>query len=1058
MLKKENSLIRAALAAALILGAGLSAGQALANHNQPGIPEHLIPDRDACEKTGKLREEKSSGMVDAACFIKYTEAWTNRTWDGCWIHNADGFWHNNVGLANYIPNCRQIFGNPPNFPENPGDAAYVIGCDIIGMVDSDDRLSCECPSDRQVLRADGESGTERCVTEEENGWADSCLENGGEISEVRNNDYREDESHKALFVSAFFCDFPYRLFIGRAEHDGCVLYGPGDETARAGRPRCGDPGLDVSGIVNGRTPPSGLPEHLTADYFNCKDNHRTVEYAGFFGSRPVLDIGCQLKFLDVASGTEWEGCWIDNVPYIAISDFKHQGIQDWSPKCRDFFGSPAVFPETGGSPGDAVYATNCEKIGRTASRDRLSCECPPERPNSWRNGADGIERCLSDEEADLADVCEANKWKISETGESVPVAALTSDVLCHLPVSQAHEGADHDACVLSGPGEDSGNPPCVEMDFDAVVAEIEAAARAAEEAAARAAEEAAARAAEEAAARAEAEAAARAAEEAAARAAEEAAAKAAEAARQGIPQGLPEEFWQEFLDCDANYTILMESNENAVDVACSVTTKDALSGNEYTDSCWIYKSPADVATALGRTNFFPNCRDYYGNPTDFGNIPYVVRCESIGRAGAPDGQSCICPHNRPHARHDGQDGREWCLTNEEAESVEGCLDSGGELVEVVSNAGYYVEGASYGADPGFFCDFPVPVFIGGAYGKKAHAGCFLYGLGSETARASDLPCSDFDFEALADNAFALSDEERERAPKGLPSDRVKEYISCDDHHTVVEESRLFVDKVHGTDEVWRPTDAVCAVNIADARTGDNWNACWIYNEPELEDNYKFTAYKIHPDCREIFGDPADFSTTARDSVRVIGCEAIGRTTSRAGDKCICPAETPRERFDGRTGAQICVNDEANDLANACAENGWTITEVLAGDTRADSLNASFFCQIPVHNYGGENYDGCGLYGPAVVEGGRPSCAEVDVFAGRDASYAYDCGGEKVHLDGACACPPERPELFAYRDRELCLGDDVKLMADLCKGNGWRIQNIGGETPPQLACVMTRKQR
>ena len=77
----------------------------------------------------------------------------------------------------------------------------------------------------------------------------------------------------------------------------------------------------------------------------------------------------------------------------------------------------------------------------------------------------------------------------------------------------------------------------------------------------------------------------------------------------------------------------------------------------------------------------------------------------------------------------------------------------------------------------------------------------------------------------------------------------------------------------------------------------------------------------------------------------------------------------------------------NDLANACAENGRTIAEVPAGDTRVDSLNAPFFCQIPVHNYGGESYDGCGLYGPAAAEGGRPSRAEADVFAGRDAQLA-----------------------------------------------------------------------
>ena len=68
------------------------------------------------------------------------------------------------------------------------------------------------------------------------------------------------------------------------------------------------------------------------------------------------------------------------------------------------------------------------------------------------------------------------------------------------------------------------------------------------------------------------------------------------------------------------------------------------------------------------------------------------------------------------------------------------------------------------------------------------------------------------------------------------------------------------------------------------------------------------------------------------------------------------------------------------------------------------------------------------------------------------------GGGKAHPDGACACPPERPELFAYRGRELCLGEDVKFMADLCKGNGWRVQNIGDDIPPQLARVMTREQR
>ena len=464
MLKKETVLIRAVLAAALILGAGLSAGQALANHYGPGIPEHVISDRDACEKTGKLREGKvklatGKSRTDIACFIKYTEAWTNRTWDGCWIHNADGLWHENADLPNYIPNCRDVFGNPPNFPENPGDAAYVVGCDVIGMVASDDRLSCECPSDRQVLRAEGESGQERCVTGEENGWADACRENGWEIVEVRNNDYRDDESHKALFVSAFFCDFPAPLLIDGAEHDGCVLYGPGDETARSGRPSCGE--VSFAAVTAKEL---GVPEHVISDRDACERTGRLREgKVKLATGKSRTDIACFIKYTEAWTNRTWDGCWIHNADGLW---HENADLANYIPNCRDVFGNPPNFPE---NPGDAAYVVGCDVIGMVASDDRLSCECPSGRQVLRAEGESGQERCVTGEENGWADACRENGWEIVEVrnndyrDDESRKALFVSAFFCDFPAPLLIDGAEHDGCVLYGPGDETargGRPSC----------------------------------------------------------------------------------------------------------------------------------------------------------------------------------------------------------------------------------------------------------------------------------------------------------------------------------------------------------------------------------------------------------------------------------------------------------------------------------------------------------------------------------------------------------------------------------------------------------------------
>ena len=84
-----------------------------------------------------------------------------------------------------------------------------------------------------MLRADGEVGAERGVSEDEVALARAGAAHGWAFA-----DNRRGESPAALHNADVYCEFPLRSATGSATHDGCRLYGPNDKGD--GRPSCAD--------------------------------------------------------------------------------------------------------------------------------------------------------------------------------------------------------------------------------------------------------------------------------------------------------------------------------------------------------------------------------------------------------------------------------------------------------------------------------------------------------------------------------------------------------------------------------------------------------------------------------------------------------------------------------------------------------------------------------------------------------------------------------------------------------------------------------------------------
>ena len=473
------------------------------------VPAHLEAEFWQCEERHSVRV--GGDGEDVFCRIPYTEAWTGRSWPGCWIQDGPEFIaSDSYGRFTHLPNCRELFGSPAEFPavrHRP-----IIGCDIIGMVGAKDWSRCECPSDRVNLRAEGESGTKRCLTDVEMEWADACKENGWKISEERNNDFRGDEVVKSYYVSAFFCDFPQLMVVADGNYDGCVLYGPGDETARSGRPLCGEMDFDnpvpadeaaqaaaeaavilAAALAESRRLPDGVAKEREREYHDCREYHEVLiaygptrrEY-----DRPVKDTACRINFVDELSGRRWNGCWITDAKTTSSSKFTGPGIRDGeAPFCH------RVFEEGLPRAGGGVFAANCNRAGKVYSRNMRSCECPPDRSTLLAGGEEGTERCVSAEEAEYAALCAENGWTVSESahltetgtgkrfnivehfnslaweGDRRPDEALitryNSAFFCDFRVRATATDAIYDGCLLYGPGEETdraGLPYCGDVD------------------------------------------------------------------------------------------------------------------------------------------------------------------------------------------------------------------------------------------------------------------------------------------------------------------------------------------------------------------------------------------------------------------------------------------------------------------------------------------------------------------------------------------------------------------------------------------------------------------
>ena len=635
--------------------------------------------------------------------------------------------------------------------------------------------------------------------------------------------------------------------------------------------------------------PNGLPEDREREYHDCRERHNVlVKETGFHDfargiDRAALDVACRIKFVDVRTGKQHGGCWIQDAWVTKNSNiFQHQGIhKNDSPDCREIFGHPVNFPTGGGV--DTVYQVDCGATGRAGARDK-NCQCPPDAPRARGYDADGVERCLSDNDVARVEECKEKGWDISEAKGAGDASAL----ICDFAEALRFADGRHNGCVLHGSGDGTdraGLPSCEEANFDELAAAV-----------------------------------------------------AALAARraQGVPDELPDERVQEYLDCRERGLVVEKKSRanwhdtkadtrtivNLFDAACLIKHADAVTG-EGADGCWIHKSWLPII-GIRRAHFNPHniyedtpfCRDLFGDPAEFPDIAkdavYMFNCEVIDRASARDG-SCECPPEAPQARTDGADGEERCVTENSHAQAEACLANGWNVSEVASATG----------DSAFFCDFPVKFsFAGGR-----HDSCVLYGPGDRTDRAEAPSCGKTDFDGLA---LALQARQAGRVPDELPDERVREYLDCRERRELIENRVRGVKFGEGgTREAFYVLDVACRVKFADAATGEEYAGCWIHKDPIYLNASRRAYFPSHgiqadnPNCREVFGHPAEFPAD-NDAAYLFNCEAAGRPAERGGRGCGCPSERPNEFvFDGKP---LCVSGAAHSALESCREANWTIRQ------------------------------------------------------------------------------------------------------------------------------------
>ena len=314
----------------------------------------ILPEEDArvyhaCDEHHKpyaIIHNMSGGRkaTDAACLIKFADAESGAEYGGCWIYKTDFAFSRRSrrsyfasrGVREDAPLCREVFGDPVEFPSGGGkDAVYALNCGAIGRETAPDLQSCECPP--ELPHAEGIE----------------CLK----CAPGRERPYGPD----GPFASGW---------------EDCI----GDaEAARAAE-------RESQGV------PRELAEERVREYLACKQHHEVIENltaaASERGGRTwdfnALDAACKIKFMDAKTGERKEGCWIQTGgrltwPGRARNFHSRYKIMDENPTCREVFGEPVEFPAGGGR--DAVYMLNCESIDRVASSDGRSCECPAERPH-----------------------------------------------------------------------------------------------------------------------------------------------------------------------------------------------------------------------------------------------------------------------------------------------------------------------------------------------------------------------------------------------------------------------------------------------------------------------------------------------------------------------------------------------------------------------------------------------------------------------------------------------------------------------------------------------------
>ena len=378
-------------------------------------------------RTGES-EYRNYTVWEVVCKINFRDMATGKSHQGCWItthhragHGRDHFLRNRARISGEVPDCRDVFGDPAEFPAGRGKL-HAVNCGALGRNIASDGVSCECPAERPNPRRDGGDKLVRCLTDEQAAWAESCAEGGGAISEAAVGNPpagRLEEENKA-----FFCDFPDGLNAAGGAHESCILYGPANETDRAGLPSCAEADFEaLSGAKRAalearlEAREKGIHDGLALDripaFLECNERHEALEniYAvvqGYSDGRPpkrteYYETACRIKFRDAVTGREWDGCWIQNDENIERPNwtFTRNGITNDNPDCREVFGDPVEFPTGGGD--DAVYAVNCEAAGRFTSDDLQSCGCPSERPEEFEH--EGRTTCLSADEKFVLDAC-----------------------------------------------------------------------------------------------------------------------------------------------------------------------------------------------------------------------------------------------------------------------------------------------------------------------------------------------------------------------------------------------------------------------------------------------------------------------------------------------------------------------------------------------------------------------------------------------------------------------------------------------------------------------------